>query len=193
MFASLCLLVGATPAAFADAGAEIMERCAQGQSVAGFTVEQYQQALKSVTTEEIEYHGECVEVIERAEQAAASHRHAGAGGASADERGPDSGSATGGSRGGGRPGGGSPNAGGPVEPTAAQARILEATRDGRAPAVRLGDGDEAVSPGLVHPDLAPAASDLPATVQAVIAAVIAGILLLAGHELRRRMRRPRLG
>jgi hypothetical protein len=64
MLASLCLLGATAPAASADASAKIIERCAQGQPVAGFTVEQYQHALKSMTTEEIEYHGECVEVIE---------------------------------------------------------------------------------------------------------------------------------
>jgi hypothetical protein len=60
--------------------------------------------------------------------------------------------------------------------------------------VRLGDSAEgSISPGVVRPELAPAASELPATVQAVIGAVLGGILLLAGHEIRRRMRRPRLG
>ncbi len=190
MLASLGLIGATAPAASADAGAEIMERCAQGQSLAGFTVEQYQHALKSLTTEEIEYHGECVEAIERAERAAARHRHGGGSGANPDERSP-----SGGSPGGSRPGGGSPSAGRPIAPTPAQARMLEETRGGHMPAVRLGDSAEgSISPGVVHPDLAPAASDLPAAVQAVIAAVIGGILLLAGHEIRRRVRRrPQLG
>lgn len=189
MLASLCLIGAMAPVASADAGAKIIERCAQGQSLAGFTVEQYQHALRSLTTEEIEYHGECVEAIERAELAAASHRHAGHSGANPDEPGP-----SGGFAGGSSPGGGSSSGGRPVEPTAAQARILEATRNGRAPAVRLGgSAGGSISPGVAHPDLASAASDLPTAVQAVIAAALGGILLLAGHEIRWRMRRTRLG
>ena len=119
---------------------------------------------------------ECVEEIQRAELAAASHKSTGSSGGRGS--------------GGSSPGGGSPSAGQAVEPTPSQERILEATRKGGPPAVRLGSGTGgSVSPGVVHPDLASAASDLPASILAVIAAVIGGILLLVGQEIHKRMHR----
>ena len=181
-FACLCLLGAIPPAVSADAGAEMMELCAQGQSLAGFTVKQYQGALEHLTTEMIEYHSECVEEIRKDELAAASHKGAGGSGGSSGGPGP----------GGGSSGGGSPSAGQPVEPTPTEERILEATRKGGTPAVRLGGGvGGSVAPGVVHPDLASAASNLPAAVIAVIAAIIGGILLLAGQEIHKRMHRFR--
>ncbi len=179
VFVACFCLVGATPtAASADATAKMMKLCADGQSLAGFTVKQYQRVLEHLPTEVIEYKYECVEEIQEAELAAASHK--GAWGSSGSS---DDGSSSGGI---------SPRAGQPVEPTPTQERILEAARTGHAPAVRLGRGvGESLSPGVVQPDLASAASDLPAAVLAVVAAVICGILLLAGHEIHERMRRSR--
>lgn len=188
ILASLGLLGAAPAPASADAAAKMLELCGRGQSLAGFTVKQYQSALEHLPTEVIEYHYECVEDIQRAELAAASHKGGGS-----------SGVRSGGIPGGGIPGGGSsggesPSAGRPVEPTPTQERILEATRKGGAPAVRLGGGARgSLSPGVVRPDLASAASDLPAAVLAVIVAAIGGILLLAGHEIRKRMHRPQHG
>jgi hypothetical protein len=180
--ACLCL-IGAIPAwASAEESARMIELCADGQSVTGFTVKQYQSALEHLSTEDIEYHSECVEEIQAAELAAAGHRGGGGSGGSARGRGLDGGS------GGGR----SPLAGEPVEPTPAQERMLEATREGGAPAVRLGGGvGGSLSPGVVQPDLASAASDLPGALIVVIVAVIGGILLLSGREIRERMRRSR--
>lgn len=180
IIACLCLLGAALPAApaSADAGTKIVERCAHGQSLAGFTVKQYQATLESLTTEEIEYHSECVEAIQQAELAAASS-HKGAIG-------------SGGTSGGRGPGGGSPGEGQGGEPTPTEERTLQATRRDGAPAVRVGgDAKGSTSPGVVRPDLASAASELPTAVLVVIAAVIGGILLLAGHEIRERMQRPR--
>lgn len=178
--AFLCVLGAAPPAASADITAKMMELCGHGQSLAGFTVEQYQNALKHLTTEEIEYPTECIEEIQRAELAAASHKGRNGSKGASDISGGLS--------------GGSPSGGQRVEPSPAQERILAATRKRGAPAMRLGDGPGgSTSPGVVHPDLAAAASHLPAAVIAVIAAVIGGILLLVGHEIRERTRRSQLG
>lgn len=178
--ACLCLLGAIPAAASADIATELAERCGQGKSLAGFTVKQYQEALKHLPTEVLEYSG-CAEEIQKAELAAADHKE-GAGGAGGQ------------GAGGGSAGGGAAGAGASVEPTPAQQRILEQTRRNGAPAVRLGgggSGEGSVSPGVVHPDLASAASDLPAPVLAVIAAVIGGILALASQEINRRMQRSR--
>jgi hypothetical protein len=176
--ACLCLLGAIAPAASADIATEIAERCGQGKSLAGFTVKQYQEALKHLPTEVLEYSA-CAEEIQKAELAAASHKAGGGG--------------TGGSTGAGSSGEG-PSAP-PVEPTPAQQQILEQTRRNGVPAVHLGGGAQggSVSPGVVHPDLASAASDLPAPVLAVIAAVVGGILVLAAQEINRRVQRSRHG
>jgi hypothetical protein len=92
------------------------------------------------------------------------------------------------------PGVGAPGTGQHVEPTPAQQQILEQTRKSGVGPVHLGGGGEgSVVPGVVHPNLASAASDLPTPVLAVIAAVIAGIALLAGKEINTRMQRSRRG
>jgi hypothetical protein len=177
-----CLLLACMQPAGASASiaTEIAERCGHQQSLAGFTVKQYQEALKKLPTEVLEY-SSCAEEIQRAELEAAGHKH-GAGGQGS----PGGGGAAGSPGSGAGPGG----AGQAVEPTPAQQKVLEQTRVGTAPTVHLGDGNnEPVAPGVVHADLASATSNLPAPVLAVIAAVIAGIALLAGREIHARMQR----
>ncbi len=182
-----CLLLACMRPAGASASVatEIAERCGHQQSLAGYTVKQYQEALKKLPTEVLEY-SSCAEEIQRAELEAAGHKHGAGGGQGA------LGGGEGGGGGGGSPGSGaSPGgAGQAVEPTPAQQKVLEQTRVGSAPTVHLGDGNnEPVAPGVVHADLASATSNLPAPVLAVIAAVIAGIALLAGREIHARMQR----
>ena len=175
----LCVLGAGPPAASADITAKMMELCGHGQSLAGFTVAQYQNALGHLTTEEMEYPTECIEEIQRAELAAASHKgRDGSKGASDISSGVD---------------GASPSDGQHVEPTPAQERILAATRKRGAASLGMGDGQGgSTAPGVVHPDLAAAASHLPAAVIAVIAAAIGGVLLLVGHEIRERTRGSQL-
>lgn len=168
--AALTLALCATLAgsALADAGMQIVEHCEHEQSISGYTVQQYQHALKDMPTEAIEY-TDCSEVIQQAELAAAAHR---------------------GATGGGQLGGSeaSPSiGGGAVAPTPAQQHILEATRHEHPAPVQLGGGGGTVQPGVVHPDLASATSDLPTPVLAVIALVLAGLLLLGGREIKERL------
>jgi hypothetical protein len=174
---ALALALAATlPAtASADVGAQILNRCGHlksGESLSGYTVAQYKQALQEMPTEVLEY-SNCQELIYKAELAAAAHK-GGSGASQGGGGGP--GSATG------------SGAGGAVEPTPAQQRILEATRRESLTPVHLGGG-ETVLPGVVHPDLASATSSLPTPVLVVIALVIAGLLLLAGKEIRERIAR----
>jgi hypothetical protein len=181
ILAFLCL-AGTSPAgARGDTSTKIYELCGQSKSLAGFTVKQYQRALETLPTEILEYHYECVEEIQKAELAAAAHK--GGTGTGQGGSGPSS-------------GGGAPSATGhTVEPTPAQQQILEQTRRSGVGPVHLGgsSGGGSVTPGVVHPDLASAASDLPPPVLAVIAAVIAGVMLLAGKEINTRVQRSRRG
>jgi hypothetical protein len=109
-------------------------------------------------------------VIQQAELAAASHR--GTGGQQSSGTGASPGAGAG---------------GGTVEPTPAQQHILEATRHEHLAPVALGGSGGTVQPGVVHPDLVSATSDLPTPVLAVIALVLAGLLLLAGKEIKERL------
>jgi hypothetical protein len=157
--------------ASADVAAQSDKRCGHGESVSGYTVEQYQSALNDMPAEMVEY-TDCPEVIEQAELAAAGHRGGTGGGQGANT-------------------GTSPGVGGTaVEPTPAQQHILEATRHEHPAPIQLGDSSGGtVQPGVVHPDLASATSDLPTPVLAVIALVLAGLLLLAGKEIKERLSR----
>ncbi len=169
LVAVLCAALAGS--ASADVGMKILERCERGESISGYTVKQYQSALKDMATETIEY-GDCSEVIQEADLAAAAHRRTAGGGQIGGAGGP--------------PGSGTGAGGGAVEPTPAQEHILEATRHRQLAPVQLGGGG-AVQPGVVHPDLASATSDLPTPVLAVIALVLAGLLLLAGKEIKERL------
>jgi hypothetical protein len=168
---ALALSAAVAGSAYADVGKKIVERCEAGESISGYTVKQYQRAFHDMTTENIEY-GDCAEVIQEAGLAAAGHRGAAGGG--------QGGGAA------GSPGTGTGAAGGALEPTPAQQHILEATRHKHLAPVQLAGGG-AVQPGVVNPDLASATSDLPTPVLAVIALVLAGLLLLAGREIKQRL------
>lgn len=179
--ACLCFACALPAGASANVGREIIERCTHSQSISGYTVKQYQQAIHDLPTEVLEYSA-CVEEIQRAELRAAAHK-GGTGGGPGAGGGGAGGSSTG--------SGASPGVGQAVQPTPAQQKILERTRAAGVPPVDLGNGGGSVLPGVVHANLASATSDLPAPVLAVIAAALAGIVLLAGRELHARMQRYR--
>jgi hypothetical protein len=170
-------LAAALPShAAADVGRQIINRCGRGESLAGYTVKQYQQALKEMETEVIEY-SNCAELISQAELAASQKHHGGS------EGGGTTGSGAG-TR--GSPGGGTSA---PVTPTPTEERELAQARRRANVPVQLGPG-ETVAPGVVHSNLASAASNLPTPVLIVIALVLAGLALLAGSEVKRRSARP---
>ena len=77
------LALSAAPAAGADVGGQIIERCLRGESLGGYSQSQYRKALKELNATSEEY-SDCGSLIHQAETAAAgSHRGAtgGSGGA----------------------------------------------------------------------------------------------------------------
>ena len=156
------LLVVASPAsARADVGATIIERCTHGQSLGGFSQQDYRRALQELPTE-VEEYSECGNLIRRAQLAAAG----GAGGLGA----------------GAEPGSGAPV---PLPLTPAERSALRhIAQTGSAPQLV---GNEVVSPGVVHASVASAVSTLPNSLLALLAFLLACALVLAGRALRNRV------
>jgi hypothetical protein len=70
--------LASAPAAFADVGETIIQRCTHGQSLSGFPPRAYRRALKELSADAEEY-TDCASLIRRAELAAASHGGGGGG------------------------------------------------------------------------------------------------------------------
>jgi len=68
--AAALLVLASPPSARADAGATIIERCTHGQSLAGFSQQDYALALQELSAEVEQYTG-CGNLIRQAQQAAA--------------------------------------------------------------------------------------------------------------------------
>src|SRR3977135_3938438 len=81
LIALIALLLLAPPAR-ADVGATIIERCTHGQSLSGFSQQDYRRALQELPTEVQEY-SDCANLIRRAQLAAAGAGGSGAGGGEA--------------------------------------------------------------------------------------------------------------
>lgn len=179
--AALPLAVPAT--ASANAAGKIVSRCTHGKSIGGFPARAYREALRHMPTEVAEY-SECAELISNAQLAAASHRGNGHGG--------KSGSAT--------PGGGSSGSGGgpsgseagignqPIPTSPAEHEAVLKAKSGRSAPVRIaesgaggGPAPAPVQPGVVHADLASAASSIPTPLLAVLALLAALALAAAGR------------
>jgi hypothetical protein len=77
----LLALLSLVPAARADVGATIIERCTHGQSLSGFSQQDYRRALQELPAE-VEEYSDCANLIRRAQLAAAR------GGPSASGEGP---------------------------------------------------------------------------------------------------------
>lgn len=164
--ASILALTALLPAqAGADVGTKIIERCTHGESIAGFTQQDYRRALEETTAEVNEY-SDCVNLIHKAQLAAAG------------------GSGPGG-------GGGSALTANVPPPTPAEQQALQAVhRSGGAP-VRV--GAQTVVPGVVHADIASAASTLPTPLLALLCFLLAGVLLVLARTVRDRVRAHRRG
>ncbi len=156
---ALALLGFASPAQ-ANQAQTILEKCGHGESFSGYSQQAYREALKQMTTTGIQYDGECEEKIRKAEEAAA-------------------GSGTGAAA--GTP---SANVATPLTP-AERSAVQSAHRNGSAP-VQV--GGEPVRPGVVHANIASAASTLPNSLFAVLAFMLAGAVALAAVEARKRVR-----
>jgi hypothetical protein len=148
--------------ATANEAQTILEKCGHHEPFSGYSQKAYREALKQMTTTGSQYSA-CESEIRKAEEAAAG----GGTGAAA-----------------GRP---SSNVAALLTP-AEQHAVQSAHRKGSTP-VQV--GNEPVSPGVVHADIASAVSTLPHSLLAVLAFMAAGALVLAIGEVRKRVRSHR--
>lgn len=161
---SLAVLAGLAPAASADIGTKIIERCTHGQSLGGFSQQDYRRALQELPTE-VEEYSDCANLIRRAQLAAAGGG-AGAGGA-----------------------GGAAAVATPL--SAAERSALNKVPKSGAPPLRV--GGEVVHPGVVHANIASAFSSLPDPLLAVLAFLLVCALALGGRAIGRSVRAHRSG
>jgi len=157
----IVLLLFATPAG-ADIGEKIILRCTHGESLRGFSQQDYSKALKELETSLEEYSG-CASLIHQAQLAAAGS-HGGSGG------------------------GGSTAAGASATTPATPAERSELNSAPRAGSTPQQVGNQIIRPGVVHADIASALSSLPNPLLAILAFLLACTLALAGGELRNRVR-----
>jgi hypothetical protein len=161
--AALVLLAAHATAASADTGAKIIERCTHGQSLSGFSQQDYRRALQELPTE-VEEYSDCANLIRRAQLAAAG--------------------------GGGSGGSGSaPAVATPLSPSERKA-LTRVTKSGSGP---LAVGGQLVHPGVVHADIASAFSSLPDPLLAMLAFLLACALALGGRAIGRSVRAHRSG
>ncbi len=161
--AALALLAGAS-AAQASEASQIIEKCAHGKPISGYSQSAYRQALKQLPTILIEY-SPCPEQIRGAELAAAG---GGAGGAAT---------------------GTAPNV--PLVLTPTEQRAVQSAHHNGAASVRV--GNEPIRPGVVHANIASAVNTLPHSLFAVLAFLLAVVLGLAVGEVSKRVRARRDG
>lgn len=155
----------AASSAQASEASKIIQRCGHGESIQGFKQSAYRQALKQMPTELVEY-SPCESLIRKAELAAAGGGSGGPGSGSAAEL-----SST------------------PIPLTPAERHsVEEAHHHGAAP---LAVNGKAVSPGVVHANIASAVSTLPHSLFAVLALMLASAAVLIGGEARKRVRARR--
>jgi hypothetical protein len=160
MIASALLAVA--PAARADIGETIILRCTHNEPLSGFSQNDYRKALGELSADTEEY-SDCASRIREAQLAAAA---AGRGGGATSQS------------------SGTPVA---IVATPAQRRSIEHARRAGSEPVKLGGG-QVIHPGVVHVDVASAFSSLPTPVLALLAFLLAGLLVMAGGQLRKRVR-----
>lgn len=160
---ALLALLSFAPAAGANVGEQIIERCLHGKSLSGFSQSAYSQALQEMTTESEEYSA-CSALIRQAQLAAAS------------------------GRGGSAAAGGSIVA---LPATPAEQQAIARAAHSSPPPAQI--GGRLVRPGVVHVNIASALSSLPTPLLATVIFVLACLLLLAGNVLRNRLRARRAG
>jgi hypothetical protein len=152
----------AAPLAHADVGTKIIERCTHHQSISGFSQQDYRRALEETTAEVNEY-SDCVELIHKAQLAAAGHGGGGAGGV----------------------GGGGGLTANVAPPTPAEQQALQAAHNSGATPVKV--GGNTVAPGVVHANIASAVSSLPTPLLALLAFLLVGALSILARAIRERV------
>jgi len=157
----LTLALSLAALARADVGTTIIERCTHGQSLSGFSEQDYRDALRELPTE-VEEYSDCANLIRQAQLAAA-----GGGGGPAG-------------------GGGAPT---PIPLTAAQRTGLRHAAAAGAQPVQV--GNQIVRPGVVPVNISSALSSLPTPLLATLAFLLVGLVLVAGGTIRDRVRARR--
>ncbi|MGA9874665.1 MAG: hypothetical protein WBQ21_02555 [Solirubrobacteraceae bacterium] len=157
-------LMGA-PFAHASEASEIVKKCTKGEPFGSYSQKAYREALKQLPTEVIEY-SPCPNEISK--DALAAGR--GGGGSAAAEA-------------------ASSNVALPLTPSEQRA-VQRAHHHGSTP-VQV--GGEPVRPGVVHANIASAINTLPHSLFAVLAFMLAGVLVLAIGEVRKRVNARRHG
>jgi len=158
----LLALLAFAPAAGANVGEQIIERCLHGKSLSGFSQSAYSQALKEMTTESEEYSA-CSSLIRQAQLAAASGQGGGAAAATASSV--------------------------ALPATPSEQRAIARATHATPPPVEI--GGQVIRPGVVHVDIASALSTLPTPLLASVAFLLACLLVFAGNALRNRVRARR--
>jgi len=162
--AMLTLFAGA-PSAQASEASQIVEKCAKKEPFGGYSQKAYREALKQpLPTIVVEYTA-CAEEIRKAELAAA-----GGGGATASATSP---------------------AGVPLALTPTEQKAVQNAHQSGATPVRV--GDEPISPGVVHANIASAVNTLPHSLFAVLALMLAAAVGMTIGEVRKRVRSRRDG
>jgi hypothetical protein len=160
------LLVIAQPAR-ASVGERIILRCTHVESLSGFSQSAYNQALKELEADALEY-SPCWSQIRQAQRAAAA--------------------AAEGARTGAAPAAQTANQAA-IAPTPSERRaITHAERAGSEP-IKL--GGRVIHPGVVHVDVASALNNLPTPLLVILTFLVLCALALAGATLRRRVRASR--
>jgi hypothetical protein len=160
---ALALLTGSS-AAQASEASKIIEKCGHGEPFGGYSQKAYREALKQLPTEVSEY-SPCANLISKDELAKAS------GSTSAATEAVSS------------------NVPLPLTPSEQNA-VQNAHSHGSTP-VRV--GGEPIRPGVVHANIASAASTLPSSLLAVLAFMFAGAVALTVGEVSKRVRAHRHG
>jgi hypothetical protein len=161
--ATVLVFLALVASASADTGTKIINRCTHGQSLSGFSQQDYRRALQELPTE-VEEYSDCANLIRRAQLAAAGK--------------------------GGGSGGGGPTAGAtPLTPSERTA-LKHVTSAGAVPQ-RV--GDQLVRPGVVHTNVASALSSLPDSLLAILVFLLACLFALGGRVIRKGVRAHRAG
>jgi hypothetical protein len=147
------------PAAIGNVGQTIVDKCGKGEPFGGYTQAQYKEALKDMATGTSEY-SNCENEIRKAELAAAGGGTGGTAGTAAAH---------------------SAIALSPAE----QKAVQKAHKQGSAP-VQV--GNEPIRPGVVHANIASAVNNLPNSLFALLALLLAAAAVLVAGEVRKRVR-----
>jgi hypothetical protein len=152
-------LFAVAPPASAGVGVAIVEKCTHGESFSGYTPTDYREALKHISTEASEY-SDCANLIRKAELAAAGGGTGGSAGTAASK------------------------VALPLTP-AEQNAVQKAHGNHGSSPVKV--GNEPIFPGVVHANIASAVNTLPHSLLALLAFLLAGTVLLAAGEVRKRV------